>query len=43
MIAAGNKIYAVKTDFWLPIGYPEDIEKAEKLLLSRHYGIKNKK
>jgi len=32
MIAAGHKIYAVKTDFWLPIGYPEDIKKAEKKL-----------
>ncbi|MBI2063383.1 MAG: NTP transferase domain-containing protein [Candidatus Yanofskybacteria bacterium] len=39
MITAGHKIYAVKTDFWLPMGYPEDIEGAEKLLSSRHYGI----
>ncbi len=29
MIAAGHKIYTVKTDFWLPIGYPEDIKTAE--------------
>lgn len=32
MITAGHKIHAVKTDFWLPIGYPEDIKKAEKAL-----------
>lgn len=32
MISAGRKIYAIKTDFWLPIGYPEDIKKAEKVL-----------
>ena len=35
MIAAGHKIYTVKTDFWLPIGYPEDIKKAEELLQAR--------
>lgn len=29
MIAAGHKIYTIKTDFWLPIGYPEDIKIAE--------------
>jgi len=32
MIAAGHKIYAAKTDFWLPIGYPDDIKNAEKEL-----------
>lgn len=35
MIAAGHKVYAVKTDFWLPIGYPKDIKKANELLQTR--------
>lgn len=32
MLAAGHKIMTVKADFWLAIGYPEDIAKAEKAL-----------
>ena len=32
MIKAGHKFKAIRSNFWLPIGYPEDIEKAEKLL-----------
>lgn len=32
MIQAGRKFKAVKSNFWLPIGYPEDLEKAEKIL-----------
>jgi len=33
MLKAGHKVYAVKSTLWLPIGYPEDIGKAEKKLL----------
>lgn len=41
MITAGHKIYAVKTDFWLPIGYPKDIEKAEKItFIPASWGLK---
>lgn len=29
-----HKIMAVRASFWLPIGYPEDIKKAEELLLN---------
>lgn len=35
MIAAGHKIYTIKTDFWLPIGYPEDIKIAENCYQSQ--------
>lgn len=27
-----HKVSVIKTDFWIPIGYPEDIKKAEKVL-----------
>ena len=27
-----HKIHAVKTDFWMPVGYPKDLKKAEKVL-----------
>lgn len=30
MLEAGQKIYAIKSSFWLPIGYPEDLKIAEK-------------
>lgn len=33
MLKDGHKVYAVKSTLWLPIGYPEDIGKAEKKLL----------
>lgn len=33
MLADGHKIMTVNSDFWLPIGYPSDLEKAEKKLL----------
>ncbi|MDO8522960.1 MAG: nucleotidyltransferase family protein [bacterium] len=29
------EMFAVKADFWLPIGYPEDIKKAEDVLRAR--------
>lgn len=29
------EMYAVKCDFWLPIGYPEDIPKAEEALRAK--------
>lgn len=32
MLLAGRKIYAIKSNFWLPIGYPEDLKKAEEKL-----------
>jgi NDP-sugar pyrophosphorylase family protein len=32
MIDAGHKFRAIRSNFWLPIGYPEDLEKAEKIL-----------
>ena len=31
-LARDCPVKAVKTDFWLPIGYPEDLEKAEEIL-----------
>lgn len=43
MIAAGIKVYAIKTNFWLPIGYPEDIKKAEKLLCPQSHEARSKK
>ena len=32
MLKDGHKIFAVKSTMWLPIGYPEDIQKAEERL-----------
>lgn len=32
MIKDGEKIFAIKSTLWLPIGYPEDLAKAEKIL-----------
>ncbi len=32
MLEAGHKIHTVKSDFWHPIGYPEDLKKAEEIL-----------
>ncbi len=32
MVKAGHKVYVVKSTMWLPIGYPEDIKKAEEQL-----------
>ncbi len=32
MLKDGHKVHAVKSTLWLPIGYPEDLEKAEKAL-----------
>ena len=34
MIEAGYKFKAIKSNFWLPIGYPEDLARAEKVLRS---------
>lgn len=31
-MAKDHKIYAVVADFWIPIAYPEDLKKAEKVL-----------
>jgi len=33
MLKDGHKVYAVKSTLWLPIGYPDDIRKAEEKLL----------
>jgi NDP-sugar pyrophosphorylase family protein len=32
MIKAGYKFKAVRSSSWIPIGYPEDLQKAEKIL-----------
>lgn len=32
MVQAGYKFRAIKSNFWLPIGYPKDLKKAEKIL-----------
>ena len=32
MLKDGHKVFAVKSTMWLPIGYPEDIKKAEEEL-----------
>lgn len=32
MIEAGFKFRAVRSNFWLPIGYPEDLKRAEMIL-----------
>lgn len=32
MIKAGHKFKAVRSSSWIPIGYPEDIQKAEEVL-----------
>lgn len=34
-LAKEHEIKAVKASFWLPIGYPEDLKKAEKILRNR--------
>ncbi|OGF61900.1 hypothetical protein A2926_00745 [Candidatus Giovannonibacteria bacterium RIFCSPLOWO2_01_FULL_44_40] len=31
-LAKEHEMMAVKADFWLPIGYPDDLKKAEKIL-----------
>ncbi|MFA5083829.1 MAG: nucleotidyltransferase family protein [Candidatus Paceibacterota bacterium] len=35
MMKDGHKIFGVKSTIWLPIGYPEDIKKAEEILRER--------
>lgn len=32
MLKDGHKFFAVKSSMWLPIGYPEDLQKAEEKL-----------
>src|SRR3989344_5503596 len=32
MISTGYKFKAIRSNFWLPIGYPSDLEKAEQIL-----------
>lgn len=32
MVRAGHKVSGVKADWWIPIGYPEDLKKAEDFL-----------
>lgn len=36
LLAQAHKIYAVTADWWVPIGFPEDLKKAEFFLRSRH-------
>lgn len=33
MLKDGHKVFAVKSTLWLPIGYPEDLLKAEQVLI----------
>ncbi len=33
--AKNNRVQIIEQDLWIPIGYPEDIEKAEKILAKR--------
>lgn len=35
-LIADTPVYAVQSDFWHPIGYPEDITAAEQILHQRH-------
>lgn len=35
-LAKEHEMKAVKASFWLPIGYPEDLKKAEKVLLAKN-------
>ena len=35
-LAKEHEMMAVKASFWLPIGYPEDIKKAEKVLKAKN-------
>ncbi len=32
MLKDGHRVFAVKSSLWIPIGYPEDLEKAAKIL-----------
>ena len=34
-LAAREPVHIVQSDFWMPVGYPQDIDAAEKLDLSR--------
>lgn len=41
MIKAGHKFQVIRSNFWLPIGYPEDLGKAEEILSTKSE-IRNK-
>ncbi len=34
LFAQKNKVWTIETKFWLPVGTPEDLEKAEKMVTS---------
>ncbi len=34
MLEAGHKVNTVRSDFWIPIGYPEDLERAAAFMAS---------
>jgi NDP-sugar pyrophosphorylase family protein len=34
-LAAEHEVHVIEQDFWVPVGYPEDIAKAEASLLAR--------
>lgn len=36
MVEAGHDVYAVRSSLWIPVGYPEDLQKAEVIL--KHEG-----
>lgn len=36
MVEGGHDVYAVRSSFWVPVGYPEDLQKAEAIL--KHEG-----
>ena len=35
-LAKEHEVIAVRADFWLPIGYPEDLKKAEEILKAKN-------
>ncbi len=35
MIQAGHQIQTVRSNFWLPIGYPQDLIEAERMLMQK--------
>jgi len=35
LFAQKNKVWAIETKFWFPVGTPEDLKKAEKILKER--------
>ncbi len=36
MVAAGHEYRAVRSTFWVPIGYPDDLKRAEEIVRTRN-------